>query len=193
MSTSKRRLKLAPEVLPDPRLSTRDGAPRATVRSRTKLHMQHLLAAAAATSAMACSKCNNSGYGVVDPMPAPARCPGLSSGMTVVAAWRVAADGGAPVVVVDVEVGLAKPGTQFTAGAPASTFQGTVTASKSTATHAHVEVEPRAYAAPIMISIPAECPPGTTPGSPASIQVTVILDKAPVDGQPLTATLRDDS
>lgn len=45
-------------------------------RDRTRAHMQKLVAVAAL--AAGCSKKNEPGYGVVDPMPPPARCPGAA-------------------------------------------------------------------------------------------------------------------
>jgi hypothetical protein len=66
MSDDKKRLKLMPEVLPDPRLAKkdRDSAPR----ERTIAHMKRLLALATSASAIAaCTK----GYAVVDPLPPP--------------------------------------------------------------------------------------------------------------------------
>jgi hypothetical protein len=66
MSDEKKRLKLMPEVLPDPRLAKkdRDRAPR----ERTIAHMKRLLALATSASAIAaCTK----GYAVVDPLPPP--------------------------------------------------------------------------------------------------------------------------
>jgi hypothetical protein len=66
MSDEKKRLKLMPEVLPDPRLAKkdRDTGPR----ERTIAHMKRLLALATSASAIAaCTK----GYAVVDPLPPP--------------------------------------------------------------------------------------------------------------------------
>lgn len=62
----KRKLKLMPEVLPDPRLAKkdRDRGPR----ERTIAHMKRLLTLATSASAIAaCTK----GYAVVDPLPPP--------------------------------------------------------------------------------------------------------------------------
>jgi len=66
----RRKLKLLPEVLPAPNRNRNDAGPRA----RTRDHMQRLLAAAAITGALACR--SDPGYGVVDPMPAPADASG---------------------------------------------------------------------------------------------------------------------
>jgi hypothetical protein len=66
MSDEKRKLKLMPEVLPDPRLARKDRD--AGPRERTIAHMKKLLTLAAGASAVAaCTK----GYAVVDPLPPP--------------------------------------------------------------------------------------------------------------------------
>lgn len=49
-----------------------------SARERTKKHLAKLLATAAAASMFQGCNCGGSGYGVVDPMPAPAKCPGLA-------------------------------------------------------------------------------------------------------------------
>jgi hypothetical protein len=66
MSDEKRKLKLMPEVLPDPRLAKRDRD--AAPRERTIAHMKRLLALT--TSASAIAACSH-GYAVVDPLPPP--------------------------------------------------------------------------------------------------------------------------
>jgi hypothetical protein len=70
MDPTKKQLKLMPEVLPAPTTNRAEGGPR----SRTRDHMQRLLAAAALSGTLACSKdAVTQGYGVVDPMPWPAQ------------------------------------------------------------------------------------------------------------------------
>ncbi|MEO7096742.1 MAG: hypothetical protein ABI175_26020 [Polyangiales bacterium] len=121
-----RKLRLLPEVLPDPTAKAAEGSPRA----RTVRHMQRLLAMAAATTALACTKEGEPGirkeneattkkkptadptatetatatatasttaepdptvgpgYGVVDPMPPPAKCAGAAASIKAVGAWK---------------------------------------------------------------------------------------------------------
>ena len=59
------RKKLMPEVLPHPAAA----APSATARQRVLRHMKLLIATGAATTTLAACP-----YGVVDPLPPPARC-----------------------------------------------------------------------------------------------------------------------
>lgn len=137
-----RKLRLLPEVLPDPTAKAAEGSPRA----RTVRHMQRLLAMAAATTAMACAKdgepgirkeneattkkkptadptvtttatasetatatatipdpTTGPGYGVVDPMPPPAKCSGAAASIKAVGTWKT--DKSGPYV----EVKLPKP------------------------------------------------------------------------------------
>ena len=136
-----RKLRLLPEVLPDPTAKAHEGSPRA----RTVRHMQRLLAMAAATTALACTKdgepgirkeseattkkkptadptvptatasatetatatvpdpTTGPGYGVVDPMPPPAKCSGAAASIKAVGTWK--SDKSGPYV----EVKLPKP------------------------------------------------------------------------------------
>jgi len=65
----KRRLGLLPELLPAPAPAA-EGGPR----GRTLAHLQKLLVMASTTAVIeGCDGCGP-GYGVVDPMPPPARC-----------------------------------------------------------------------------------------------------------------------
>jgi hypothetical protein len=57
-----------------------------TARERTLQRMKRLLAFATAVGASACD--HSHGYGVVDPMPPPPRCPGVAQTITASAAWR---------------------------------------------------------------------------------------------------------
>lgn len=64
-------------------------------RKSTLGHMSKLMATAALASTVACSKCGGStggGYGVVDPMPPPARCYG--GGVVATARWVPKPGGG---------------------------------------------------------------------------------------------------
>ncbi len=67
-----------------------------SARKSTLGHMSKLMATAALASTVACSKCGGSsgggGYGVVDPMPGPARCYGSS--VTATARWVPKPGGG---------------------------------------------------------------------------------------------------
>ena len=137
-----RKLRLLPEVLPDPTAKAPEGSPRA----RTVRHMHRLLAMAAATTALACTKdgepgirkeneattnkkptadptvtttattsetatasatvpdiTTGPGYGVVDPMPPPAKCAGAAASIKAVGVWKTDKSG------AYVEVKMPKP------------------------------------------------------------------------------------
>ncbi len=92
-----------------------------SARKTTLGHMSRLMATAALASTVACSKCGSGstggGYGVVDPMPTPARCYG--GGVVATARW-VPKPGGGRLLEVDVTAAAVGPG--FSYGPP--TVQG---------------------------------------------------------------------
>jgi hypothetical protein len=71
----RKRLKLLPEVLPAPSPIRAGESAESGPRARTREHLQKILAAAALTGVIACTK-SDAGYGVVDPMPTPADASG---------------------------------------------------------------------------------------------------------------------
>ncbi len=79
-------------------------------RRSTLSHMSKLMATAALASTVACSKCGSGtggGYGVVDPMPPPARCYG--GGVVATARW-VPKPGGGRWLEIDVSSATATVG-----------------------------------------------------------------------------------
>src|SRR5262245_34085695 len=84
----KRRLGMMPEVLPAPTRGHGEGSPR----QRTLNTMERMLTAAAASALITGCSNNKSGgdtgYGVVDPMPPPVRCPGVAASVDVKATWK---------------------------------------------------------------------------------------------------------
>jgi hypothetical protein len=82
MSDRKRSLELLPEILPAPP-PLADGGPR----QRTLESLRRLAAAAGAAATI--SGCDP-GYGVVDPVPPPARCPGLAESIDATVARKTA-------------------------------------------------------------------------------------------------------
>lgn len=78
-----------------------------TARKSTLAHMNQMIAAATIVGTLACNKCNSltgNGYMVVDPMPPPARCPGIAGSMTATVRL-VPSDAGPPLV----EITLTEP------------------------------------------------------------------------------------
>ena len=59
-----------------------------TPRDKTSAHMKKLFAVAALAAGCTSTKKPDPGYGVVDPMPPPASCPGTAGGV-VAKAWFV--------------------------------------------------------------------------------------------------------
>jgi len=86
---------------------------------RTRQHMQKLLAAAIASSAIG-SSChedhNGSGYGVVDPMPPPARCPGV--GPTLKTSITAKREGNDTIVDVTIDRPADRADVMFQASPP---------------------------------------------------------------------------
>lgn len=81
----KKRLKLMPEILPDPKKAGGKGS----ARQRTMKTMERLIAVSAASALIAGAEVSGGcGYGVVDPLPPPAQCPDLASTITAKATWK---------------------------------------------------------------------------------------------------------
>jgi hypothetical protein len=136
----KKHLRLMPEVLPDPTPVLTPGGPR----QRTLATMNRLgaLAAAVAVLQSGCGDGNTGGYGVVDPMPAPAQCMGVAETIQATAVWK-AKEGGGFVV----ELTLSKPGradASYVAGEQVSSWNGKITAAQVTADSAVITIEPPA-------------------------------------------------
>jgi len=79
----KKRLKLLPEVLPAPPPASELGPRQRTLNNLGRL-------AALATAAAAFGGCKDSGYAVVDPMPAPTRCAELAATVHAEVTWKTA-------------------------------------------------------------------------------------------------------
>lgn len=92
----KKRLKLMPEILPDPKKAGGTGS----ARQRTMKTMERLIAVSAASALIAGADVTTGcGYGVVDPLPPPAKCPNLASTITAKATWKL--DNGQFVIVLE--------------------------------------------------------------------------------------------
>jgi hypothetical protein len=160
----KRRLGMMPEVLPAPSNHSLSGSPR----QRTVRTMERLLAAAAATALLAsCSSNHGSGasgsgasgagaggagaggtssssgggYGVVDPLPPPARCEGVAATIQATAVWKDAKDGSGLIV----ELQLPKPGqtdASYDETRPPSVAGATLVSSTNTAGALTLELAP---------------------------------------------------
>ena len=198
-----RKLRLLPEVLPDPTAKAAHGSPRA----RTVRHMQRLLAMAAATSAFACTKdgepgirndettkkpktdptvtatatatatetptasatipdpTTGPGYGVVDPMPPPAKCSGAAASIKAVGTWKAGS----------IEVRLPKPtmpDTKFDRKAPPSASGGKITSTTWAGDDLVLQVVPDAGSTYVSIYTSVSCTAG-----PEHVAVELDLSK----------------
>lgn len=121
-------------------------------RDKTRAHMQKLVAVAAL--AAGCSKKTDPGYGVVDPMPPPAQCPGASGGVAAKATFL-----GADVLL---ELDFSRSSGKPVAGA--SSWDGKVLAEEIVGDLARIRVRPSASAgAPVPtsvnVTVPVACGP----------------------------------
>lgn len=168
---TRRRLKLLPEVLPAPPPQSPNGDPR----ERTLKRLGRLVAAA--TTAAAVSNCHagdGSGYAVVDPMPPPPQCDGLSQSI------HAAANFLSPTVL------LVTLGASSTAGAAylPDRFhlddQGFVVRRKQIeANRVEVEIELSGTPKYVSFQVGVSCPNGVQ-----AVGVAVLAAK---DGDPVTA------
>ena len=160
-----------------------------TARDSTLSHMNRLIAAATVAGTVACNKCNSlpGGYAVVDPMPSPARCPGVVYGLTTRAAL-VTSDAGL-LISLDID-GLTSSKTDFDlndAGAlRASVSNGVVMAQSWTGTGVHFTLRPAVSVGGMTLTIAKACDAG-----PASIVANVSWGTAPDGGQEVRITLSE--
>lgn len=155
---TRRRLELLPEKLPAPPPRS-DGGPRQ--RALASLSRLAAVAAAAATIGGCKDKGGPIGFGVVDPMPAPAKCNGLATSIHVTAHWKDADT---------IEVVLAKPGmvgARYSSEKP-DVSGGRLVAAEIKPETASVRVKPEVES--IAVRIEATCPAG-----PESVLVTVTI------------------
>jgi hypothetical protein len=216
-----RKLRLLPEVLPDPTAKAAHGSPRA----RTMRHMQRLLAMAAATTAIACTKEGEPGirketdtpknkattdpttpttatatvtatastaepdptigpgYGVVDPMPPPARCSGAAASIKASGAWK--SDKSGPFV----EVKLPKPtmpDTKFDRKSPPSVSSGKLKATTWVGDDLVLQIVPDAGATNVSIYTSVTCTAG-----PEHVAVDVDVSTSKTPGSSVKIDLYD--
>ena len=183
----KRRLGMLPEVLPVPTQGLGQGSPR----QRTMRTMERLLTAAAASALI--GGCSNNkgggdpGYGVVDPMPPPARCPGVAASIAVKATWT---EGQAGLVV---ELRLSKPGrpdASYAAQETPQVSQGKVINSSVDAGAMVLQIAPDPQAAYVYVNVAATCSEG--PAHVAiQLDLTTTSQAPPKAGDAVTFTVND--
>ncbi len=117
-------------------------------RDKTRAHMQKLLAVAAL--AAGCSKRHEPGYGVVDPMPPPAQCPGTFGQVTARATFL-----GTDVLL---EVDFSKSASSKPrVGQAAQSWDGKVVAEEVVGDLLRVRVRPAAGATNVNLTMPVQC------------------------------------
>ena len=171
---------------PAPPHTPSQGSPR----QRTTRTMERLLAAAAASAMIAgCSSKggSGSGYAVVDPMPPPARCPGVATSIDVTAAWKQGQGG------LVVELRLSKPRRPDASYAPAeapAVSSGKLVSSNAEAGAMALEIAPEPGVTSVYVSVGATCSDGSS-------HVAIELDLSgaattpPKAGDPVKLTMND--
>lgn len=187
MDSNDDRKRLMPEVLPRPNRSSGGPGPR----ERTRLHMNKLLSAAAAASA-ALAGCHDppvaatTGYGVVDPMPPPARCPGLAAQIGVSATWK--SQGGKMIIEVVLTRPAARPDVKFPGQEPYASGGKLLSASPPAGGDTlTLDFDPDPAVGSIYSSISVNCAEG-----PQTLSLTLTIDRdagAPVAGSAVPAQL----
>lgn len=224
----RRRLRLLPEVLPDPTPSFAEGTPR----QRTLAHARRLVALAAASSAIgaACTKEGTptitkedesvtkkstkteptttttttpsdaaptasastvtapsippTGYAVVDPMPPPAKCPGLAGSIKATAVWRPG-PGGAMLVELRLPRS-SRADVRYLHTTPPAAYGGKITATTWTGGDVVLTLLPDKGAAYLGVYVPAACALGDE-----RINVEITLTGTPAAGTPVAVALFD--
>ena len=120
-------------------------------RQRTLNNLGRL--AALATAAAALGGCNDTGYGVVDPMPAPARCAGLARTVQAKLTWTT---------TNTLLLELGKPGLAGSSylNEPPRITGGKIVRSNITAEAAEIELEAPADGSTPIVWLLVECPSG---------------------------------
>ena len=200
----KRRLGMMPEVLPAPSNHPLQGSPR----QRTVRTMERLLAAATATALLAscsnnhgggaggagaggagasgASSSSGGGYGVVDPLPPPARCEGVAATSPATAVWKDAMDGSGLII----ELQLPKPGrtdASYEEQTPPLLSGATLVSSTNTAGALTLELAPAAGAL-VDVNLGVTCAAG-----PGRLEIVLDAEKAstPTAGDPVALVIND--
>lgn len=183
----KKRLRMLPEVLPAPTNEPVQGSPR----QRTIRTMERLLTAAAASALITGCSNNKSGgdpgYGVVDPMPPPARCPGVAASIQVTAAWKQANAG----LVVEIRLSKpARPDASYAAGEAPSVSMGKLVGSTVDEGAMVLEMAPNPGATFAYVMVGATCSEGPSHVA-MQLDLTTSSSAPPKAGDPVRLTLND--
>jgi hypothetical protein len=97
------------------------------------------------------------GYGVVDPMPPPPRCPGVATAATATAVWKKDKKGD----YLEIKLGKTTlPGAQYDTSQPSNAWNGTLENVALTATGGTFNIRPTPGVTNIGVAIPALCSQG---------------------------------
>jgi hypothetical protein len=133
---------------------------------------------------VACSKCSSTtggGYGVVDPMPPPARCYGL--GVIATATW-VTTDAGARAIALEISNPTAM-GATFTPD-PISVLSGTLVSTELSPTGRKVIVVPEPGRGSIIATLDVTCSSG-----PGALHVAASWGSTADGGLELTTSITE--
>jgi len=144
-----------------------------------RAQLSRMVVTATLAGTVACSKCSSSttggGYGVVDPMPPPARCYGL--GVVAKAAW-ITTDAGTR--AIELEISDPSSGSSFTPD-PANVLSGTLVSTEPSPGGRKVVVVPEPGRGSIILTLDVTCPSG-----PGGLNVSASWGSTADGGQVLT-------
>jgi hypothetical protein len=174
-----KRLRVVGEELPAPPAHG-EGSPR----HRTLKRLGYLSAAAAtAAGALLLARCTGvAGYGVVDPLPVPPRCPGVAATVRVTATWTER-----DTILVVFEASTA-PGTSYLSQQP-HVEAGELKRWQITPERAELEIAVTPDGRWLMAVVQVDCPSqGVSPGS-IGAQIRIGEPASATEGPPPRPTL----
>ncbi len=157
-----------------------------SARSSTVAHMNRLIAAATLAGTVACNKCNSlpgGGYAVVDPMPSPARCPGVVYSLTAKA--TISPSDAGQLITIDID-GPAAFDLDDAGDVHASVSNGKLVSQSRTPTGLRFVIQPAALVGGFTLTLASTCDAG-----PASIVANVSWGTSADGGQETRVTLSE--
>jgi len=153
-----------------------------TASATEEVHGSLLPPPTATATAVATATAPTTGYAVVDPMPAPARCIGLAAQSKSTATLKKrGADW-----VIDITVTLPAGSTTFAPGSSASTWSGSIVSSSVTSRVGKASVKLAAGATNAYVAFEVTCPAG-----PGHLSASASFSGAPSATTKLVTSLND--
>lgn len=144
-----------------------------------RAQLSRMVVTATLAGTVACSKCSSTtggGYGVVDPMPPPAKCYGL--GVVAGATW-VTTDAGARAIELEITAPTYS-GATFTPD-PVNVLSGTLVSTEATPGGRKVVVVPEPGRGSVIMTLDVTCAAG-----PGGLNISASWGSTPDGGQVLT-------